>query len=189
MPRRSKIAQYPKAVRDWLEQLVIARNFSGYEQFTKDAAARLKELGLPAFGKSAAHRFGSKLEAKMAAMQDTSQAMITMADAFPDDAGKRSTATLAMVEMGLFDVMYLLRQADATTDPAERIKLLSRAGKTISDLTRAGVTLKKYQAALEEQVRVVAANAAKIGKKGGLSASAIDAIRREILGIAQKPKE
>ena len=184
MPRRGKISQLPKEIRDWINRTLIERNFSGYEQFTADANQKLKELGYEfTFGKSAAHRYGSQLERRIAAIKASTEAAVMIADAAPDDEDKRSGAVVSMIQTEIFETILKLQEADAA-DPAERVKLLSAAAKNIATLTRASVNLKRFQSEVKAKVRAVADAAAKIGRKGGLSKAGVEEIRREILGIA-----
>lgn len=185
MPRRSKITQLPKEIRDWINRTLIERNFSGYEQFTKDANEKIKESGYQfTFGKSAAHRYGSNLERRIAAIKASTEAAAMIADAAPDDEDKRSGAVVSMIQSEIFETILKLQEAE-DADPAARVKLLSAAAKNIATLTRASVNLKRWQVEIRDKVRAVADAAAKIGKKGGLSKAGVEEIRREILGIAQ----
>ncbi|KFK91771.1 phage protein Gp27 family protein, partial [Serratia sp. Ag2] len=63
-------------------------------------------------------------------------------------------------------------------------KLLATASKNIATLTRASVNLKRFQSEVREKVESAASAAEKIARKGGLSAEAVQALRREIMGIA-----
>jgi hypothetical protein len=67
---------------------------------------------------------------------------------------------------------------------AERITLLSAAAKNIATLARASVNQKKFRHAVQLRIEAAAANVERIAQKGGLSAETVDALRREILGIA-----
>ncbi|HDW0747774.1 TPA: DUF3486 family protein, partial [Escherichia coli] len=51
-------------------------------------------------------------------------------------------------------------------------------------LSRASVNLKKFQSEVRARAQQAASNAEKIARKGGLSSDAVQALRREILGIA-----
>lgn len=189
MPRRSKITQLPKKIRDWINRTLIERNFSGYEQFTADANKKLAELGYEfTFGKSAAHRYGSNLERRIAAIKASTEAAVMIADAAPDDEDKRSGAVVSMIQTEIFETILKLQEADAA-DPAERVKLLSAAAKNIAALTRASVNLKRFQTEVRTRAQAAVDKVTRLAKKGGLSRDAINEIRGEILGIAQKPQE
>ncbi|WP_250637621.1 phage protein Gp27 family protein [Pandoraea norimbergensis] len=80
--------------------------------------------------------------------------------------------------------MNLQEAGEDDIDPAERIGLLSSAAKNIATLARASVNQKKFRLEIQARAEAAAANVEKIAKKGGLSAESVDALRREILGIA-----
>ncbi|ECE5264134.1 DUF3486 family protein, partial [Salmonella enterica] len=62
--------------------------------------------------------------------------------------------------------------------------LLSKVAKNVATLSRASVNLKKFQSEVRARAQQAASNAEKIARKGGLSAGAVQALKREILGIA-----
>ena len=184
MPRRPRIeTDLPDEVRRWLDRTLAAGNFSGYERLE----ALLRERGY-AISKSAIHRYGSKLERKLAAIKSATEAAKLMADAAPDDQDARSGALTAMIQVELFETLVNLQEAtDETTDPVERTKMLSVAAKNIATLTRSSVNLKRYQVEAEERGRqaLLAEQKAKLtamGSKGGVSEDAQRAIR-DLLGI------
>lgn len=184
MPRRSKIEQLPAAIRKWFDEQLVAGGFAGYELLTAEANKQLKDSGYAlTFGKSAAHRYGTKLELKLKAIKDSTDAAVAIAAAAPDDADLRSAATMSMVQSGLFDVLVNLQEAEATDDPAERLKLLSRAAKAVAELTRASIAQKKHELEVRAKVKAVAAAAERIARKGGLSKAGREELKREILGI------
>ncbi|MDR0441114.1 MAG: DUF3486 family protein, partial [Candidatus Accumulibacter sp.] len=50
--------------------------------------------------------------------------------------------------------------------------------------SRASVNQKKFRLEIQAKAEAAAANAEKIARKGGLSQDSVEALRREILGIA-----
>jgi len=185
MPKRSKIATLPPAVKEWFDHLLIERNFSGYERLTAEANQKLAKLGYELrFGKSSAGRYGKNLERKLQAIKDSTAAARLIADEAPDDADERSSALTALTQVELFNVVLAIRELDGETDLLKRAKLLSALTGNISKLTRSSVYQKKHMIEIRGKARAAADAAAKIAKKGGLSKDAVDTIRREILGIA-----
>ena len=179
MPQRSKITALPKAVRQWLDQALVEKNFAQYAQLEKLLAEKGHTIG-----KSSIHRYGANLERKLAAIKASTEAAAMIANAAPDDADLRSAAVISMIQTEVFGVLVALQEADET-DPMKRAKLLSTVAKNVATLTRASVTQKKWEQEIRAKVKSVADAAAKIAKKGGLSKDAIDTIRRDILGIGQ----
>jgi hypothetical protein len=184
MPKRPAIEALPEAVRKWLDQALAQGNFSGYEQLEVE----LKNRGFQ-IGKSSIHRYGQKLERKLAAIKASTQAAAAIAEAAPDDADLRSAAVISLVQTEVFDVLVTLQEAEVETDPAERLKLLGQAAKSIAELSRASVNQKKWQTQVEAQVRAderakAAEAATSSAKAAGVSAETIAIIRRDVLGMA-----
>jgi len=184
MPKRPAIDALPPAVKKWLDQALAEGNFSGYEQLE----VLLKDRGFQ-IGKSSIHRYGQKLERKLAAIKASTQAAAAIAEAAPDDADLRSAAVISLVQTEVFDVLVALQEAEVEDDPSERLKVLGRAAKSIAELSRASVNQKKWQTQVEAQVRAEerqrAAETLSISAKAaGVSPETIAVIRRDILGMA-----
>lgn len=187
MPKRSKVDTLPAAVKGWLDRALVDGNFAGYDQL----AAELKGRGYD-IGKSSVHRYGSNLERKLAAIKASTEAARIIAESAPDDAGDLSGAVMSMIQTEVFNVLVTLQELEQTSgnqvEDADakmaRAKLLSQLAKNVATLSRASVSQKKHAMEIAARVKATADSAAKIAKKGGLSAGAIDNIRREILGIA-----
>lgn len=172
MASRSKIVKLPDDTRAWLDAELIKRGFGDYEKLE----ALLKERGFE-ISKSSLHRYGQKFEDRVHALKlatDQAKAIVITA---PDDEGAVSDALMRLVQEKLFTVLMDMGEID----PA-KINLGSIA-KSIAELGRASVTQKKWQAEVRARVAAVADRATEVARKGGLSASAVDTIRREILGI------
>lgn len=185
MPRRSKISQLPEQIRKWLKDQLIARNFSGYETLTAEANEMLAASGYELrFSKSAAHNYGSQLERELSRIKASTEAARMIAEAAPDEADQRSAAVISMIQTQVFDMLVSLQEI-ADADPAKRAKLLSTLAKNMATLARASVNQKRWQVEVAARTQAAADRVAAMAKKGGLSASAIDSIKREILGIAQ----
>ena len=183
MARRSKVGALPAAVREWLTSALVASQFGEYEQLS----ALLAEQGYD-ISKSAVQRYGTKLERSLAAIKSSTEAAAAIAAAAPDDADLRSAAVISMVQTGLFDVMLALEAAKAETDPVERMELLGKAAKGISELSRASINQKKHQGDVRAKVRAeerakAAEMATTVAKAKGLSAATVAELRKEILGV------
>jgi len=179
MPPRSKIGKLPESVRRWLDTALAKNNFGGMEI----VAEELKSRGFD-ISKSAVGRYSQNLERKLSAIKASTQAAAAIAAAAPDDADLRSAAVISLVQTEVFDLLVRIQEADDETDSGERLKLLSRAAKSIAELSRASVNQKKWQTEVSTKAAVAADAVEAIAKKGGLSKEALDTIRRDILGIA-----
>lgn len=184
MPSRSKVAKLPPEIRAWLDRAIVEKNFAGYELLAGEANKRLAEHGYEIrLSRSGTHRYGQNLERKLAAIKASTEAAALIAAEAPDDADQRSAAVISLIQTEVFDVLVGLQDA-ADADPMRRAKLLSTVAKNVATLTRASITQKRHEIETRAKVASAADAAARIAKKGGLSAGAVDTIRREILGIA-----
>ncbi len=173
MPKRSAVEALPKAVKEWLDRELVEGNFSGYERI----AAALKTRGFD-LSKSAVHRYGSAFEQRLQTLKLASEQAKAIVNASPDDDGAVSEALMRLVQEKLFQVML-----DFQIDPDKPLNIAS-AAKAIAELSRATVGQKKWQAETRDKARLAADTVTQVAKKGGLTAEAVETIRREILGIA-----
>lgn len=180
MARQSKIDTLPAEVKDWLDSALSEGNFSGYQLLSGELKTRGYDIS-----HAAVHRYGQKIEKRMAAIRAATEAAQMLAKNTPDQSDELSASVIRMAQSELFEVMVDLQEADAESDPAKRVKLLSRAAVAISNLARAKVTHRKWQDEARDRIEKAAASAEKIAKKGGLSAQSVEQLRREILGIAE----
>ncbi|WP_263063027.1 DUF3486 family protein [Dickeya dadantii] len=180
MARRSTIDKLPDDVRRWLDRALTDADFSGYQLLE----TALREKGY-SISKSAIHRYGQKIERRFATIKASTEAARLLTEGAADDQDARSEAIIALVQTELFESIVNLQEAtEEGLDPAERIGLLSSAAKNIATLARASVNQKKFRLEVQARAEAAAANIEKIARKGGLSADAVQALRREILGIA-----
>lgn len=180
MARRSSVDGLPEEVRRWLQRALAESNFGGYKAL-EDV---LREQGY-LISKSAIHRYGQKIERRMAAIKASTEAARLLTEGAADDQDARSEAVIALVQTEMFESILSLQEAeDESVDPAARIGLLSKAAKNIATLARASVNQKKFRLEVQARAEAAAANVEKIAKKGGLSAESVEQLRREILGIA-----
>ncbi|RNM02033.1 MULTISPECIES: DUF3486 family protein [Dickeya] len=180
MARRSTIDKLPDDVRRWLDRALTDADFSGYQLLE----TALREKGY-SISKSAIHRYGQKIERRFATIKASTEAARLLTEGAADDQDARSEAIIALVQTELFESIVNLQEAtEEGLDPAERIGLLSSAAKNIATLARASVNQKKFRLEVQARAEAAAANVEKIARKGGLSADAVQALRREILGIA-----
>ncbi len=158
------------------------KGFCGYEEI----ADKLADLGY-SISKSSVHRYGQKLEQKMAAVQASTQAAMLIADAAPDDGDARSQAVLSLIQTELFNALIALQESDdPDADPAERLALIAKCGKGIAEISKASVNQKKWMLDVRDRVEKAAKEVENIVKKGGLSAETAASIRAQILGIVAK---
>lgn len=181
MPTPSKVSQLPEAVRTELQRRLIASGFSGYVELEEWLASQGYEIG-----KSSLQRDGAKLKRRLDAIRASTQAARDLAEAAPDDEGHLGGSVISMIQSDIFEVLLKLQDAqDEDVNPVERLGMLSAAAKSVAELSRASVGQKKWMVEVRAKVNAAAEAAAKIAKRGGLSADAVSEIRKQILGIGK----
>jgi len=183
MAKRAKIEALPEDVRRWLERALTESGFSGYAELE----ALLKDKGY-AISKSAIHRYGQKIERRFAAIKASTEAARLLTEGAADDQDARSEAVIALVQTEIFESIINMQEAgDEEISEADRLGMLSTAAKNIATLTRASVTLKKFQADVRAKLAAkmdeLEAQAAKSSGKGGFDMETLRRVREEIYGI------
>lgn len=185
MARESAVSALPREVQDELNRQLIDQNFTGYEDFE----TWLRNLGYE-ISKSSIHRYGQKIERRMAAIRASTEAAKFITEAAGDDQDARSEAVIALVQTEMFDSLIAIQQAGdddgegEKLSPADRIGLMSGAMKNIASLTRASIAQKEFKTKVQARAQETADKVAKLAKKGGMSAATVEEIKRSILGIA-----
>lgn len=179
MGQRSKITQLPDEVRAQLDKELVKRGFSGYDALE----TWLDGLGI-SIGKSSIHRYGSNLQKKLSAIKASTEAARLIAEEAPDDADQRSGAVMSMLQTEIFDMLVGLHEAEDEDDPVKRAKILSSLAKNVAQLSRASVHQKRHEIEIRGKLEAAADKVASLAKQGGMSAEGIDAVKREIMGIA-----
>lgn len=180
MPSRSSVSQLPEAFREELNRRLVENDFSDYEGL----AVWLRGEGFE-ISKSALHRHGTQLERDFdEAMADVRRTRaLAKAVKADGDEGEVLAATSGILQEQLLRISIALRQAD--DDPAEAAKSISMVARAHSDVGRLQVALAKWQDELKSKAAAAAQACEQVARRAGLTAEAVDTIRREILGIAQ----
>lgn len=188
MPPRSKIAQLPQEMRTWLHKAIVERGFGDIVGLTEELNALCKEGGVAvSIGKSAVGAESQRVKRAQEAIRATTEATRLIAEASRDDADTRSEAAIALVHSQVFELLLELREAvDEESDPVERMKVLTKVAKSLSEMSRARVNQAKWKTDVEARAQAAADKATKLAKKGGMDAKTVDEIRRSILGIVKR---
>ena len=107
MGRQSSITALPNDVRDWLNQALAENNFTGY----KALESLLRDRGY-AISKSAIHRYGQKIERRMAAIKASTEAARLITEGAADDQDVRSEAVIALVQTEMFESILAIQEAE-----------------------------------------------------------------------------
>jgi hypothetical protein len=174
MPRRPKITQLPSEVRGWLDDALAEGNFAGYEALAAELRARGYDVS-----RSSVHRYGQRLERKLAAIRASTEAARQIAAAAPDDADLRSAAVISLVQSDLFDALLALQEAE-TAEPGERVKLLASAARAIAEASRASVGQKRWAEEVRTRLDELERAAGKAGRR--LDAETLRAVREQLYG-------
>jgi hypothetical protein len=178
MAKRSAVEMLPAEVKTWLDKALAKGNFSGYTLLESELKTRGFDIG-----KSSIHRYGQKLERRLAALKDSTAAAQAVVEAAPDDGDARSEAILALVQTEMFDAIMALQQAEEEDDPSQRLKILASIGKSIAATSRASVNQKKWSVAIREKLKAAADQSEEIAKSSGMSDEDWAKIRANFLGI------
>ncbi|SIQ30674.1 phage protein Gp27 family protein [Marinobacterium stanieri] len=187
-PGRSSVARLPDDVKRHLEKRLVEDRMT-LDELIADLKNRFPEHAEELPSRSAVHRYGQKLDKRLAAIRASTEAAKIIRAHAGDREDARSEALTAMIQSELFESIMSLQEADdEDVDIAQRIGLLSDAAKNIATLTRSSVTLKKYQediaeAARQELLREQKEKLAAMPSKGGVTEDTKQAIR-EALGIS-----
>ena len=178
MAPRSSMETLPENVRREFERRLIENGFANYTEL----AEWLNTQGFQ-ISRSAAYRYGSKIERRLRAIKESTEAAkLIVANAENDS---RSEALMALLQNQLFEALVDISEQDSDElDPQARFDLLSEGGRRIAGLISASTRLKEYQAKTRAKAQAAAEEVARAVKKGGLSEDTAEHIRKQILGIA-----
>lgn len=181
MSRRSFVVELPVEIKAWLDQELVRRGFSNYDEL----AESLQDKGVET-SRAAVARYGKKFQTWIESIRASTEAAKVIAGATPDEADARSAATISMLQTGMMNAFMSLDQA-GDKPPEEQIEIFSKSARSIADLTRASLAQKRHQADVEAKLNAAkqaAANAAeRVAKQAGLTDDDWGAIRAQILGI------
>lgn len=180
MAPRSSMELLPENVRREFERRLIENGFANYTEL----AAWLNEQGFQ-ISRSAVHRHGYKIQRRLQAIKESTEAAKLIVANADDENDSRSEALMALLQNQLFEALVDISEKDSEElAPEARFDLLSEGGKRIAGLISASTRLKEYQNKVKSRALAAADEVAKAVKKGGLSDDTAEQIRKQILGIA-----
>lgn len=179
MARKSSVNALPDEVKHWLERVLLEGKHGFIELETL-----LKEQGY-AISKSAIHRYGTKVVKRFEAIKASTEAARILTEGAPDDQDARSEAVIALVQSEIFETLISLQEAASAEDQKERISILSEAARNIATLTRASVSLKRYQHEIRDKLaaKLSALEAEASAGKSSLDLATVQRIAKDIYGI------
>jgi hypothetical protein len=185
MPSPPKIqTELSDALRDELEQKIVANHFGGY----KSLESWLAEKGY-AISHAAIHRHGQAMKERLQRnVANATQATLILKECPKYDDGLLISATLALIQSEIFGLMNTIQNLDEeeTDDPEKRAKMLKDLTMSIVNIGKATSSQKKFETEIRQQEREQALSAmAKSAKAEGVSDETILRIRTEVLGFTQ----
>lgn len=194
MGRKSSISRLPEEIKTYIEAM-LATGAQTLDELIADLQARFPVAAtagdLPS--RSAVHRYGTKLDKRLAAIRASTEAAKIIHAQTGDREDTRSGALIAMIQSELFESIMALQEAgdsEDAMDPAERVGLLSMAAKNIATLTRSSVSLKKFQGEIEAAARKALlaeqeVSLQEVAKAQGMDEAQVDFWRKKFLGIGK----
>lgn len=181
MGRPSKIKGLPEPMIDELNRRLINSGFTGYDGLT----AWLKSEGFD-ISKSSVIRHGSGLEAEFEEAMADARRTRALARAAKEEGGEKDNAMMeAATEIMQDSLLRVSLSLKNEENPAASAKTLSLVARAFADVGRLEIARQKWQADLDAKTQAVAEKAEKLARKGGLTADAVEELRRSILGIAK----
>lgn len=184
MGSKSTVSRLPVEIKSYIEAM-LATGAQTLDELIADLQERwpaeAKAGTLPS--RSALHRYGQRLDQKLAAIRASTEAARLITEHAEDSKDNRSEALTALVQSQLFEsIMQLTAAMDEETDNEERIKLLSGIAKNIATLNRSSIDLKKFRAEVEEQARqqLLEEQKAKLDELGKTGAVAPEVLEQVI---------
>lgn len=180
MGERSKAEQLPAQVREDLDARLINGSFSGYKQLQD----WLRTMGYD-IGKSSLHRYGSRLEEKVAKLKASADRARALVEASPDVADNMAQATMRLLQEKLYVVLESMEDLDP--ESVDLVKL-SRA---MAPLVRASIAQKKHADEVREKMAEAdkkAEAAVQSGSITGVTPEALAQIRAIYTGAVVGPQ-
>lgn len=178
MAPRSKVTKLPDDIKQWLDQVLVANSFGGYEGLE----AELRERGYN-IGKSSLQRYGASFEERLGALKAATEQAKAIVAQVGDEEGATNEALLRLVQEKIFSAL-------TNPDPEKQLDVswMPEIAKAIGNITRASVQNKEFARKVRKEdaakLAKLEAEAAstKPGKKG-LDPETLRRVREEIYGF------
>jgi hypothetical protein len=168
MPQVSKVQRLNADDKAWLDDLLVARGFSGYTELEQ----LCRERGID-ISSSAIHRYGQEFQERLDRIKVVTEQSMAIVRASSDDEGATNEALMRLAQEKLFNVLVDIELAPDN---------IAKVTKAIADLTRASVSQKKMAAEVRRKaLEDAAAQAEKVGRKQGLTDEGTALLREAIM--------
>lgn len=172
--RVSSVEVLPPEVKAWLDQELVRLGFRDYTGLATALAERGHEISRSALG-----RYGKSFKEEQQRLRQSIEMAKAFAEVVGDDGAAMNQTLTALAQQELMAVVREGRYDDNIKLPA--------LVQSIAQLNRSDINTRKFQieqAARRKALAEAADQAAASAAGQGMSAEAIDAIKRDILGIA-----
>lgn len=180
MGERSKVTGLPPEMRELLDSKLIGSGFQGYVKLQDWLRAQGYDIS-----KSAVHRYGSRLEEKVAKLKASAERARALVEASPDVADNMAQATMRLLQEKLYTVLESMEDIDP--ESVDLVKL-SRA---MAPLVRASIASKKHADEVREKLAEAdkkLTDAAGDGRIAGVTPEALAQIRAIYTGAVVGPQ-
>lgn len=168
MPTRKKCKLLPQTMRDELNRRLIENAFGGYKEL---------ELWLKSKGYNISHQaiwhYGQEFEKKLDKIDFLTQQAKAICDASVDEENALAEALTKLAQQKAFERLL-------TIDHIEENTSFTSLVRSIADLNRSSVSLKKYRQELKDKLSLITT---ELSQKAGLSDDVAQQIREKILGV------
>jgi len=162
---RSKVEGLPLEVREALQKKLIEGGFQGYVQLQDWLRVQGYNIS-----KSSVHRFGSRLEEKVAKLKASADRARALVEASPDVADNMAQATMRLLQEKLYVVLESMEDIDP--ESVDLVKL-SRA---MAPLVRASIASKKHAEEVATKMAEADKKVADVAGTGALGAVTPEAL-------------
>ena len=182
MAPRSAVDLLPAEVLEELNKRLVDQAFSDYIGL----AAWLNEQGY-GISKTAVHRHGSGLQAKMAKSMGKARERMEIAKALRGASDDEKSALMEATEMVAMDQLMEMFEVVGDMEAGDRLSVVPKLVRAIADLNRSATGTAKWKKEFEADIRKLArAEAAEELttelKNDGISAELEASIKRILLG-------
>lgn len=157
----------------------MANGFGGYVALSDWLAERGFEIG-----KSTVAVHGKDLKRQLDAVRAATLTATAITEAASDDPAALSNAIYTQLQTGMLEALTTFFQAEDETNPAEKLLLLTKAGKDFAALARGNLAGKRHLREMRETlVREQQAKLDGLAKSGAISPEVLERVRVEVYGI------
>ena len=179
MGERSKVTGLPGDVREALDSKLLQGGFAGYVQLQDWLRTQGYDIS-----KSSIHRYGSRLEEKVAKLKASAERARALVESSPDAADHMAQATMRLLQDKLFTVLESMEDVDP--ESVDLVKL-SRA---MAPLVRASIAAKLHADEVRDKLAEAdkkMTDAASSGRMPGVTPEALAQIRAIYTGAVVGP--